>query len=267
MAPRGPEVIQHDLSRAIPFADASCDVVYSAAMLEHMRRSDAALFIGECYRVLKPGGILRVGVPDLQSICLLYLDKLSLALKGDEAAAHDYDWIVLELLDQMVRERSGGDMLGYLRQYPLPNEEFVYERIGEEGRQLMTALRERDSDRRRSRLAFLRGLRRRLDALGGVARRRIAEWFLVAEERRALEIGRFRLSGEVHHWMYDRYSLSRLLRTAGFADPVQQTATTSQIPNWTCYHLDALPDGHVIKPDLFFMEATKPQGGGHEGNR
>ena len=29
----------------------------------------------------------------------------------------------------------------------------------------------------------------------------------------ALMLGRFRLSGEIHHWMYDRYSLSLLVGT------------------------------------------------------
>ena len=69
IVPHGPEVIQHDLSRGIPLPDASCDVVYHTAVLEHMRRSDAAAFLAECYRVLKPGGIVRVGVPDLERIC------------------------------------------------------------------------------------------------------------------------------------------------------------------------------------------------------
>ena len=38
----------------IPLPDSSCDVVYHAAA-----------FLVECYRVLKSGGIVRVGVPDL----------------------------------------------------------------------------------------------------------------------------------------------------------------------------------------------------------
>jgi hypothetical protein len=58
--------------------------------------------------------------------------------------------------------------------------------------------------------------------------------------------------------MYDRHSLARLLRTTGFRDPQLQDANTSRIPNWTSFHLDTLPDGQVIKPDLFFMEAIKP---------
>src|SRR5262249_35518684 len=38
--------------------------------------------------------------------------------------------------DQMVRESSGGVMLEYLRRQPLPNEQFILQRIGDEGRKL-----------------------------------------------------------------------------------------------------------------------------------
>ncbi len=258
IAPHGPEVIQHDIRRGIPLPDAGCDVVYHAAVLEHMRRADAAAFLAECYRVLKPGGIVRVGVPDLEELCQLYLDRLAATLKGDEAAAYDYEWIMLELYDQTVREKSGGDMLGYLRQTPLPNEAFVFERIGEEGRQLVKALRQQNTHSRRSFSAFLNRLWWGARTLPVVAKHRLLRWLLSGDDRRALEIGRFRLAGEVHQWMYDRYSLARLLRLTGFRDPQWQHANTSRIPDWTSFHLDTLPDGQVIKPDLFFMEAIKP---------
>jgi hypothetical protein len=75
---------------------------------------------------------------------------------------------------------------------------------------------------------------------------------------KALGIGMFRLTGEVHQWMYDRYSLKDLLLTAGFRDPIQQTASTSRIQNWSSFNLDTLPDGTAYKPDFLFMEATKP---------
>ena len=261
IAPQGPEVIQNDLSRGIPFPNASCDVVYHAAVLEHLRRSDAEAFLAECYRVLKPDGIVRVGVPNLEKICQLYLSRLTAALNGEKTAAHDYDWIMLELFDQIVREKGGGGMLDYLRQNPLPNETFVYERIGEEGRELVKALRSSSVCLQRSSpslSAFLHKLRRGLGALPSLAKRRILWWLLAAEDRRALEIGRFRFAGEAHQWMYDRYSLARLLGLTGFRDPQLQDANTSRIPNWTSFYLDTLPDGQVIKPDLFFMEAIKP---------
>ena len=256
----GPDVIQYDLSRGIPLPDASCEVVYHAAVLEHMRREDALSFLRECHRILKPGGIVRVGVPDLEKLCQLYLSKLRAALEGDAAAVHDYDWIMLELYDQTVREKSGGGMIDFLRQNPLPNEAFVYERIGEEGRELVNALRNQEKHRILTQIArpdISFRLWRRLRALPCLLKKLLLRLLLNSVDRRALEIGRFRLAGEVHQWMYDRYSLARLLTAAGFRNPVVQSATSSQIPNWTSFHLDTTPDGRVIKPDLFFMEATK----------
>jgi len=261
ISPKSPDVIQNDLSSGIPFPNESCDVVYYSAMLEHLRRSDAKAFLEECYRVLKPLGIIRVGVPDLEKICQIYLSKLNEAHKGDKAAVHDYDWIMLELFDQIVREKSGGGMLDYFRQNPLPNEAFVYERIGEEGRNLVKALHSSSVCLHRnshSLSVFLHKLRRGIYTLPGLAKRRILFWLLGSKDRQAFEIGQFRLVGEVHQWMYDRFSLDRLFRQTGFCDPQLQDANTSLIPNWTNFHLDTLPDGQVIKPDLFFMEAIKP---------
>lgn len=261
IAPQGPGVIQHDLSRGIPLPDASCDVVYHAAVLEHLRRSDAVAYLAECYRVLKPGGIVRVGVPDLEKICQLYLSKLAAVSNGDPSAVHDYKWILLELFDQTVREKSGGGMMDYLRQNPLPNEKFVYERIGEEGRHLIKTIQNNSAPspmNSHSLSNFLTKLRKKLRRLPNAAKDRLLMLLLGAEDRKAIKVGRFRLGGEVHQWMYDRYSLSRLLTQTGFRNPQLQDAKTSQISNWTKFHLDTLPDGQVIKPDLFFMEAFKP---------
>jgi predicted SAM-dependent methyltransferase len=260
IVPSGPDVIAHDLSQGIPLPPASSDVVYHAAVLEHMRREDALRFLRECHRVLKAGGFMRVGVPDLERLCQLYLSKLQAACAGDAAAAHDYDWIMLELFDQMVREKSGGSMVDYLCQNRLPNEEFVYERIGEEGQALVRALRnqgERRTQTSEIRSDVLLRLRQQVRFLPGFIKRSLLQLLLGVDGARALEIGRFRRAGEVHHWMYDRYSLARLLVAAGFPNPVVQSATSSQIPNWASFHLDTLPDGRVIKPDLIFMEATK----------
>ncbi|MEW6400638.1 MAG: methyltransferase domain-containing protein [Chloroflexota bacterium] len=264
IVPQGPDVIQHDLSRGIPLPNASCEVVYHAAVLEHIRRGEALSLLQECHRVLQPDGIIRVGVPDLERLCRLYLQKLEAALDGDRSAAHDYAWIMLELFDQTVREQTGGNMLAYLHQDPLPNERFVYAQIGEGGRELVQELRRQSESIQHApatlpKLSFtkLSGRLRQLRKLPELVKDRLRLWLLGTDGIRALEIGRFRLSGEVHQWMYDRYSLAKLLKDAGFFNPVVQSAASSQIPAWDAYHLDTLPDGTVIKPDLFFMEAVK----------
>ena len=58
----------HDLRRTFPFDDASVNVVYTSHTLEHFSKQDGERFLRECHRVLKPGGIIRVVVPDLEAI-------------------------------------------------------------------------------------------------------------------------------------------------------------------------------------------------------
>jgi predicted SAM-dependent methyltransferase len=262
IAPCVPGVIAHDLSRGIPLPDSSCDVVYHSHLVEHLRPEDARRFMKECYRVLKAGGILRVATPDLERICRLYLDKLEGASASDNGSAHDYEWILLEMYDQTVREKNGGMMRHYLEQNPLPNEKFIYERIGEEGREIIRALRSnavgKPDQSPRSIWRRLGEFRKHRQSLVNRAINSILLYLLGRDGLRALEIGRFRLAGEVHHWMYDRYSLSQLMLAASFRDPITQSATTSQIPQWSSFNLDTLPHGTVIKPDSFFMESVKP---------
>jgi predicted SAM-dependent methyltransferase len=61
--------IRLDLREALPFPDNSVKMVYSEHFFEHLTREDGIRFLGECLRVLLPGGRLSVGVPDAQ-ICM-----------------------------------------------------------------------------------------------------------------------------------------------------------------------------------------------------
>lgn len=261
----GPDVIVHDLSKGVPLPDVSCKVVYHSHVLEHLRKPDARLFMRECYRVLQPGGVLRTVVPDLERMCRAYLRALDGAIAKEPRAAHDYEWILLELYDQAVREESGGGMRSYLQQDPLPNEEFVYQRIGDEGRQLVASLRALSSAQARGtgKRMFRGGLAGIFSTMRNRLGARMAQmWICLAGGQRAVEahrIGRFRLGGEVHQWMYDRYSLAQLMMAAGFLEPREESAMSSSIPDWELETLDILPDGTVRKPDSLFMEARKPE--------
>jgi len=257
----GPSVVAHDLSTGIPLPNESCEVVYHSHVLEHLKRPDAQFFMRECFRVLKPGGLLRVAVPDLEQVCRQYLLTLDQVLGKKVHAAYDYEWIMLELFDQTVRPQSGGDMRAYLQQNPLPNEAFVFGRIGEEGRQLVSSLRASAGrvERPPRRLgldisAYLRTMGRRM---GVTLVQKLASWVGGDRFMEAYRLGQFRMGGEVHQWMYDRYSLEQLMISVGFKDPRQESALTSRISGWTDVPLDVLPDRTVRKPDSLFMEALR----------
>jgi len=55
----------HDLTRRLPWGDCTVDACYTSHTVEHMARDEGARLVAEVFRVLKPGSVLRVVVPDL----------------------------------------------------------------------------------------------------------------------------------------------------------------------------------------------------------
>lgn len=64
--------IHHDLGHSISFQDKSVDYVYSSHFLEHLFEKQGEQLLKETYRILKPGGTVRVCVPDLTYAIELY---------------------------------------------------------------------------------------------------------------------------------------------------------------------------------------------------
>jgi SAM-dependent methyltransferase len=261
LAPCDRSVRACDLRQGLPFPDRSFDVVYHSHVLEHLPRAAAIPFLSDVARVLRPQGMLRVVVPDLERIARLYLESLEGVIAGDAAAKGRYDWILFELYDQAVRERSGGDVADYLRMDHIPEQEFVRARWGAEAVGIIAGgktngARQGGPSKRSGgdRFASIRrAARHPLTALRFAAAR-----ITLGSRYEWLQLGRFRRAGEIHLWMYDRYSLGRLLETCGFLNARVVGAVESDIPGWTTFHLDTDPDGTIAKPDSLFMEARKP---------
>lgn len=67
-----PVEVAWNLARPLPFESASVTAVFHEHLLEHLPLQDGVAFMRECFRVLKPGGILRVGVPDAGKLIRSY---------------------------------------------------------------------------------------------------------------------------------------------------------------------------------------------------
>lgn len=256
---RRPGVIECDFLKGIPADDGTASAVYSSAVLEHIPRRDVPAFFNECFRVLKPGGFLRLSVPDFEAQARLYLDLVEMVGKGDAAAGEKLEWIILEMIDQAGRNMSGGGMAEFLARKGSALREFVVDRIGKEGSDLIDKLGKRGFSS-----AIDLGKSRHHLVRGGI----IGAWLLkfllrspdVRKDLAALEVGRFRLfSGEVHEWSYDRASLATLFRNFGFGDIRVMRHGESGIPGWCGFHLEVDADGVVEKPDLFIVEGMKPR--------
>lgn len=76
----------------LPVADASAEALYSSHMVEHLDPPEMRRFLAEVRRVLIPGGVLRLGVPDLAILVRDYL------------TTHDADRFIAATL--MAREGS-----------------------------------------------------------------------------------------------------------------------------------------------------------------
>ena len=258
------DVIECDLKKGIPFPDSYFDVVYHSNLLEHFSKAGAFFLLKECFRVLASGGIIRVAVPDLEEIIRLYLKSLGESRKGSKEWADNYEWILLEMYDQTVRNKSGGEMLSYFLKENITNEEFIIKRCGTEaknlieyGKRILQGNNTEDAIKKEIMFRFLKKIKQAL------FNKNILKEFLMKillkKEYEALQIGRFRLSGEIHQWMYDSYSLSKLLSSCGFINIIQRNAFDSYIKNWSRYCLDTETNGEVYKPDSFYMEAVKPE--------
>lgn len=224
-----PSIIGYDLHMGIPFADESFELVYHSHFLEYFSQEDATFLLQECYRVLKPHGLLRVVVPDLEDICEAYLHALAEAKDGGKEAKERHRWMSIELLDQMTRSKSGGAMLAYWKQKPLPQSDFLFERSGNE-------------------------LSRALASIEALPHSLEEEASMFPPDKAV-----FLESGELHKWMYDSVLLGQSLEDVGFLGITIQQYDTSSDTNFLLYELDVDNRKRVRKPHSLIMEARKPQ--------
>ena len=230
-------VLNVNLLRTLPFAENTFDVVYHSQFIEHLPEDKALLFMNECFRVLKPDGVLRIVTPDLENQAAEYLRTLQAVLKSpnDELTRLRYDWIRLEMLDQLTRHSSGGDMVDFLARSGSKLREYLVQRMGRSGINLIP-----DSEIAKKSISIRH-------ILGTVKREIMAALQKITPE--PLRVGRFRLSGESHLCMYDEYLLSNLFVKSGFENVVKLSAMESRIRGWSRTLLDCdrqgNPDGQV----------------------
>ncbi|MFK8060222.1 MAG: methyltransferase domain-containing protein [Polaribacter sp.] len=247
-------VKSHNLLEGIPCKDNTFDATYHSHVLEHFSKEDGAVFVKECFRVLKKGGVLRIVIPDLERIAKKYLHFLEKGIESpsDKLTEANYEWMKIEMLDQVARHKNGGNMIKVLSKKVLINEEFIFERIGEEGKGLREQLISEDI--KTSSIISVKKKKPLLRKLKYYLRNKVLN--VLGVDQKHTELGKFRLKGEIHQWMYDRYSLTKLLEENGGIDIEVKNAFSSYIPNWENYNLDG-ENNITRKPDSLFIECKK----------
>jgi predicted SAM-dependent methyltransferase len=70
-----PNIMNFDLRNTLPFENNSIDFFFCEHFLEHLTREEGLKLLKDIYRCLKPGGVSRVSVPDLELLLKNYTDN------------------------------------------------------------------------------------------------------------------------------------------------------------------------------------------------
>lgn len=226
-----------DAAGSLPFEKGTFSAVYARRILEHLAPDEAGGFVRELSRILAHGGVLRISVPDTEASAKMYLHAAERARRAPVAdsvrAVHNAR---LMLVDQFVRRVPGGALAAAIdagRIPPSTVRAYFGDALGADGvaagskpHSLQPGLRQRIKET----LRLVRGHR----------------W---VNEPHAIR--------EAHLWIWDRYSLPKLLREEGFVDIHPVATASSAIPDWRTVALDVSDHGpHDFEPSLI-MEARR----------
>lgn len=272
------EVKIHDLRTPLPFVQNYADAIYCSHFLEHLDIKTADKFLSECFRCLKPHGILRIVVPDFERMARDYLKILDKLETGEERSI-EHDWMHLEIFDQFSRNRPEGLMNTYLQNPDVHQHEFIRNRIGEaiENFQVSSIPSQSKETTLHSKIRIIKFLLldanyrthflikklfpKKYDAFlissGKSFVKEILQMIVPGLTYLQIKQAMFRNSGEVHLQSFDQYNLKQKLSDAGFREVQKVTSRKSALSNWNDYLLDVNPNGKERKADSLYMEAKK----------
>ena len=240
-------VLQMDILKGLNFQNDTFDVVYTAQFMEHLTLEQASKVLKEINRVLKPGGTLRVVTPDLEEMTESYLAALkSLKSQSNAFLEKQYEWLRLEIFDQGLRDYTGGGMLEYIGEVDQEMDKYLTERIGH------TYVSSVNSINASPNAMTIKDVIKKLPKVPQKIKGLVTSLFTSSDAK----VGKFRRSGELHLYVHDLFSLTRMLDKAGYIEITREDAYSSTIANWGNYNLDVV-DGAVDAPVSLYVEAKK----------
>lgn len=228
-----------DAAAKLPFADGAFETVYARRIVEHLAPDEALSFAREIGRILAPGGIVRLSVPDVEALARAYLAAAEQARRAPspetlQAVRHAR----MMLIDQYVRRVPGGALAREIATRAMPAQTLragFGDALGIDGvaaPAAVPALRPRLRQKLKEQLRLLVGRR----------------W-----------VHETHVSREAHLGVYDRQSLPKLLGAAGFTGSTVVDASSSSIGLWERWKLDVSDYGsHEFEPSLFVEAARAP---------
>jgi SAM-dependent methyltransferase len=254
----GSEVRGHDLLTPLPFRDNEFDLVYCSHFFEDNPRVLVYSFLAECKRVLKPGDISHLVLPDSEEMFATYLDLRSKGLHPEA------DFVMIEIIDQRVRAQGGGELGAFYSRISLmdPSQQAYWNSFiaHRNGRTLEVNLSEHKSlphpPRSQHNLIIL------LSTMLGkvklrfrhIAHRLGLKLLLPAFKRQNVS---FASIGEKHCWLWDFHQLKAALELSGFSAVCRQSHILSQFSLFPFFPLDATANGMPRKgKESIYVEAS-----------
>lgn len=245
-----PYIFHLDLREPLPYPDDTFNVVYCNHVAEHLTPDEGISLVKELHRVLEPGGICRLVVPDLERSATEYLECLMQV--GSDPSADNirrYEWAVADLIDQMVRQYSGGTMWPRLitgdvdwAQIQRCNGD-VFENV-RTGKYLSKQQNIASSDS--GKFPVKKVIRKLQDNM--------KKYFYQLLKTRFGVTGKpyVEMLNEKNLWLYDRYSLQVLLKKGGFKNVNLVSYKFSGIRDWPKYDFDRSEIGdHPLEPSVY----------------
>jgi predicted SAM-dependent methyltransferase len=113
---RSDELVYLDVRERFPLPDASFDIVFSEHMIEHLTFDEGQECLRECFRVLRPGGRIRIATPSLAQLARLY-DR-------SESAKRYVEWAVSTLEPETDAQLPGVVVNNFFRSW---GHRFIYD--------------------------------------------------------------------------------------------------------------------------------------------
>ncbi|GAB3342280.1 hypothetical protein GCM10027299_56980 [Larkinella ripae] len=246
--PAEPKLINSNLKKPLPFPANTFDALYSFHVNEHLSLAAGAQFLKEAHRLLKPGAVCRISTPDLEFFVDDYLKQLrQYRQQPGPAQFQQYQWALFNVIDQSVRQQSGGEMLD-----AIVTNDFVEEHLMHLNGDLLRALRDLPNP---SLKQILKNDIRYIDGTPVSPGFRLNAFWRVGLQKAIAKFYRpwhLHLSREKNLWIYDAVTLTRLFEQAGFREVVVRDYKTSGIEHWERYHFDRSAYGdYALEPSLY----------------
>lgn len=244
-APKNKNVIKANLLDRLDFPENYFNLVYTSHFLEHTSRKDLEKILKEIYRVLNFGGIVRIVVPDLEEMCREYISKL------DEGEFEKASFVTVEILDQLVRQRSGGELNEWRTKANLSPDLKSYIAL-RNGTNFDRSSKTNPENILKKILKNPKRIKSKLIWIYCVNLVKLAPKWFQYNHVSLVE------PGEKHFWVHDFYSISEILKNSGFTSVIKQDAFKSLEKDFPFYPLDIDEDGRIRKgQESMYIEAIK----------